>query len=136
MRRLGVGVFSMPISYKRVNSPTSRPSLPLIGSLDSESACRSRAVSQGGGTSRTTTSRRATRRDASPLGCETSLVIDGESVEPEAGDAVWILPTATRQLRNGEDETASVLVSVPASTCRITTSVDEPKSWATNGFSG
>jgi len=39
--------------------------------------------------------------------------IDDESVDMETGDAVWIAPEATRQIRNGEDESAFVLISAP-----------------------
>ncbi|UDF60557.1 hypothetical protein [Halobacterium sp. BOL4-2] len=67
---------------------------------------------------------------------EATVVIDEESVEIEAGDAVWILPTATRQIQSGDVESALVLVSAPASKCRTTTCVDDPGSWATNGFIG
>ncbi|WP_303651275.1 cupin domain-containing protein [Halorubrum ezzemoulense] len=42
---------------------------------------------------------------------EATVVIDDESVELEAGDAVWIPPTATRQIQNGDVESALVLVS-------------------------
>jgi quercetin dioxygenase-like cupin family protein len=39
--------------------------------------------------------------------------IDDESVGMETGDAVWIAPDATRQIRNGKDESAFVLISAP-----------------------
>ena len=39
--------------------------------------------------------------------------IDDESVGMETGDAVWIAPEATRQIRNGERESAFVLISAP-----------------------
>lgn len=63
-----------------------------------------------------------------------TIVVDGEQVELEAGDAVWIPPEATRQIRNGETESAFVLVSAPASRCRTSACTDD--SWATDSFVG
>ena len=40
--------------------------------------------------------------------------IDGETVSMEEGDAVRISADATRQIRNGDTESAFVLVSAPA----------------------
>ena len=54
--------------------------------------------------------------------------VDDEDVSMEGGDAVWIPPTARRQIRNGDEESAFVLVSAPSdsdgntengSTCRL-----------------
>lgn len=39
--------------------------------------------------------------------------VDGEDVPMENGDALWIAPNATRQIRNGDAESAFVLVSAP-----------------------
>jgi quercetin dioxygenase-like cupin family protein len=50
----------------------------------------------------------------------------------EEGDAVWIPPEATRQIRNDDEEAAFVLVSAPVSI--------EPEAgdteWSTDGFVG
>lgn len=46
---------------------------------------------------------------------EATVVIDGESVGMEPGDAVWIPPHATRQLRNGGSESTFVFVGASAS---------------------
>jgi quercetin dioxygenase-like cupin family protein len=65
-----------------------------------------------------------------------TVVIDGESLEIESGDAIWIPPAATRQIRNGDEESAFVLVSAPASRCVTATCSDEEAAWSTNGFVG
>jgi quercetin dioxygenase-like cupin family protein len=39
--------------------------------------------------------------------------IDDEDIEMESGDAVWIPPEATRQIRNADTESSFVLVSAP-----------------------
>lgn len=44
---------------------------------------------------------------------EATVVIDDEAVEMETGDAVWISPESTRQIKNGDEESAFVLVSAP-----------------------
>ncbi|MFC4249301.1 cupin domain-containing protein [Natribaculum luteum] len=43
-----------------------------------------------------------------------TVVVDGEAVEMETGDAVWISPESTRQIKNGDRESAFVLVSAPS----------------------
>lgn len=56
--------------------------------------------------------------------------IDGEDVSMDSGDAVWIPPTATRQIRNGDVESSFVLVSAPEDT-------DETESrWVPRGVQG
>lgn len=61
-----------------------------------------------------------------------TVVVDGESVEMENGDAIWIPPEATRQIRNDDEECAFVLVSAPASI-----EPDEGDTeWSTDGFIG
>lgn len=64
---------------------------------------------------------------------EATVEIDGESVEMAPGDAVWISPDATRQLRNGDGEGAFVLVSAPA-----TIEMDglDDDGWILQGFIG
>jgi quercetin dioxygenase-like cupin family protein len=61
-----------------------------------------------------------------------TVVIDGEEIGMESGDAIWIPPEATRQIRNGDEESAFVLVSAPVSL--------EPEGsdeeWSTDGFIG
>jgi len=66
---------------------------------------------------------------------DATVVIDGESVELGPGDAVWIPPETTRQIRNGEAESAFVFVSAPASECRMTCTNDVDE-WALDGFVG
>lgn len=61
-----------------------------------------------------------------------TVVVDGEEVEMESGDAIWIPPTATRQIRNGDGESAFVLVSAPASI----EPEDSNAEWSTDGFIG
>ena len=58
--------------------------------------------------------------------------IDGESVEMETGDAVWIAPEATRQIRNDEGESAFVLISAPEFDSDDTAA----DKWRINGFPG
>lgn len=40
--------------------------------------------------------------------------VDEEAVVMEPGDAIWIPPTSTRQIVNGDEESAFVLVSAPS----------------------
>lgn len=61
-----------------------------------------------------------------------TVVIDDEPVEMEAGDAVWISPDATRQIRNGDEESAFVLVSAPS----IADTNGDDGEWLLNGFAG
>jgi len=66
-----------------------------------------------------------------------TVVVDDESVEMESGDAIRIAPESTRQIRNGETESAFVLVSAPASRCISTAeTTDNDSSWAADGFIG
>jgi len=44
---------------------------------------------------------------------EATVRIDSEDVAMESGDAVWIPPDASRQIRNGDRESSFVLVSAP-----------------------
>jgi mannose-6-phosphate isomerase-like protein (cupin superfamily) len=60
-----------------------------------------------------------------------TVVIDDESVEMEAGDALWISPESTRQIRNGNCESAFVLVSAPS-----IADEDEDGDWLLSGFAG
>ncbi|WP_253738993.1 cupin domain-containing protein [Halohasta salina] len=66
-----------------------------------------------------------------------TVVVDDESVAMESGDVIRIPPESTRQIRNGETESAFVLVSAPASRC-ITTAetADDDGSWIADGFVG
>ncbi|WIV67237.1 cupin domain-containing protein [Natrialbaceae archaeon AArc-T1-2] len=45
---------------------------------------------------------------------QATVVVDGEDVEMKTGDAVWISPESTRQIKNGDRESAFVLVSAPS----------------------
>jgi len=54
-----------------------------------------------------------------------TVAVDGEKVAIEAGDAVWISPPVTRQIRNGETESAFVLVSAPTLRCRTSACTDD-----------
>ena len=57
--------------------------------------------------------------------------IDGETVQMSAGDAIWIPPESTRQIRNGQQESAFVLVSAPS-----TISPGDENGWLLQGFIG
>ncbi|AFZ71722.1 cupin domain-containing protein [Natronobacterium gregoryi] len=62
---------------------------------------------------------------------EATVVVDDEPVEMEAGDALSIPPEATRQIRNGNGESAFVLVSAPS------IADDEgDDEWLLSGFAG
>ncbi len=66
-----------------------------------------------------------------------TVVVDDEPVEMESGEAIRISPESTRQIRNGETESAFVLVSAPASRCITTPETTEgDDSWAADGFVG
>jgi mannose-6-phosphate isomerase-like protein (cupin superfamily) len=67
---------------------------------------------------------------------EATVVIDEEEVAMESGDAVWIEPSATRQIRNSDTKSAFVLVSAPASRCVAATCEGEDDFWSTDGFIG
>ena len=58
--------------------------------------------------------------------------INDESVEMETGDAVWIAPEATRQIQNGADESAFVLISAP----EFESDGDMADAWGITGFQG
>jgi len=58
--------------------------------------------------------------------------IDDESVGMETGDAVWIAPDATRQIRNGKDESAFVLISAP----KFDSDGTGTDAWIINAFQG
>lgn len=60
------------------------------------------------------------------------VVIDDETVTMHPGDAIRIPPTSTRQIRNGDEESAFVLVSAPS---RIELP-DEDNGWLLQGFIG
>lgn len=62
---------------------------------------------------------------------DATVVIDDEPVEMERGDAVWIPPEATRQIRNGDTESAFVMVSTP-----ISLDPTDDSEWTTDGFVG
>ena len=61
------------------------------------------------------------------------VTIDEETVAMEPGDALWIPPEATRQLQNGDDESAFVLVSAPSTRQEPT---DPEEGWLVHGFIG
>ena len=58
--------------------------------------------------------------------------VDGEGVEMETGDALWISPESTRQIRNGDRESAFVLVSGPS----IADEDGSDGEWSLSGFAG
>ncbi|MGM0591858.1 MAG: cupin domain-containing protein [Halobacteriota archaeon] len=62
---------------------------------------------------------------------EAVIRIDGEDVSVGGGDAVWIAPESTRQIRNGDTESAFVLVSAPELQAE-----DERDEWSLTGFQG
>ncbi len=57
--------------------------------------------------------------------------VDQESVPIEEGDAVWIAPEATRQIRNGERESA-FLISAP----EFDSSGSSDDAWSRTRFDG
>jgi len=61
-----------------------------------------------------------------------TVTIDGEAVDMESGDAIWIPPDVTRQIRNDDEECAFVLISAPASI----EPEDGDAEWSTDGFIG
>ncbi len=63
---------------------------------------------------------------------QATVVIDDEPVEMTAGDALCIPPEATRQIRNGDEESAFVLVSAPSFADDAETEGD----WLLSGFAG
>ncbi|ELZ23974.1 cupin domain-containing protein [Natrinema limicola] len=63
---------------------------------------------------------------------EATVVVDDEPVDMEAGDALWIPPESTRQIRNGDDESAFVLVSAPS----IVDEEGDDNEWLLSGFAG
>ncbi|MCU4925269.1 cupin domain-containing protein [Halobacteria archaeon AArc-dxtr1] len=63
---------------------------------------------------------------------EATVVVDDEPVSMEAGDALWISPESTRQIRNGNAESAFVLVSAP----RIADDDGDNGEWLLTGFAG
>ncbi|THE63032.1 cupin domain-containing protein [Salinadaptatus halalkaliphilus] len=63
---------------------------------------------------------------------EATVVIDDEPIEMETGDAVWISPESTRQIKNGNQESAFVLVSAPS----IGDENGDDGEWLLTGFAG
>ena len=61
-----------------------------------------------------------------------TVVVDEEPVEMEAGDALWISPESTRQIRNDDEECAFVLVSAPG----FAESDGDEGEWSLSGFAG
>jgi len=66
------------------------------------------------------------------VGGAADVRVDQEVVPTEAGDAVWIAPEATRQIRNGEEESAFILISAPGSD----SSESPDDAWSLTGFHG
>lgn len=64
---------------------------------------------------------------------EATIVVDGEEVEMETGDALRIPPESTRQIRNGDVESAFVLVSAPNFSEEDGDGDDD---WLLSGFAG
>ncbi|ADB59807.1 Cupin 2 conserved barrel domain protein [Haloterrigena turkmenica DSM 5511] len=63
---------------------------------------------------------------------EATVIIDDEPVAMETGDALWIPPSSTRQIRNGDAESAFVLVSAPS----IAEEDGDGGEWSLSGFAG
>lgn len=61
-----------------------------------------------------------------------TVVVEDESVPMESGDAIRIMPEATRQIQNGSKESVFVLVS--ASEC--TRPIEDDSSYVLDGFQG
>ncbi|MDZ7730520.1 MAG: cupin domain-containing protein [Natrialbaceae archaeon] len=61
-----------------------------------------------------------------------TVVVDEQSIPVEEGDALWISPYPTRQIRNGDEESAFVLVSAPS----IADESDDQGEWLVSGFAG
>ena len=61
-----------------------------------------------------------------------TVYVDGEAVDMAPGDAIWISPESTRQIVNGDRESAFVLVSAPST---IERGGDED-GWLLQGFIG
>ncbi|MFC4988734.1 MULTISPECIES: cupin domain-containing protein [Saliphagus] len=61
-----------------------------------------------------------------------TIDVDGEDVAMETGDALRIPPESTRQIRNGNEESAFVLVSAP----NFSGDDDEDDDWLLSGFAG
>ena len=61
-----------------------------------------------------------------------TVVVDGERVSMETGDALWISPESVRQIRNGDRESAFVLVSGPS----IADEDGSDGEWSLSGFAG
>lgn len=64
---------------------------------------------------------------------EATVTVDGEAVPMEQGDALSIPPEATRQIQNGEVESAFVLVSAPGP---VNTGDSDDDGWLLQGFTG
>ncbi len=62
-----------------------------------------------------------------------TIDVDGEEVAMETGDALRIPPESTRQIRNGDSESAFVLVSAPNFSEEGDDGDDE---WLLSGFAG
>lgn len=61
-----------------------------------------------------------------------TVVVDDEEVAMETGDALWISPESTRQIRNDDSESAFVLVSAP----QIVDEDGADGEWSLSGFAG
>jgi len=61
---------------------------------------------------------------------EATVQVDDEDVWMESGDALWIPPEATRQIRNGDTESSFVLVSAPEDTS------GDRSQWVPDGLQG
>lgn len=61
-----------------------------------------------------------------------TVIVDDDPVEMETGDALWIPPESTRQIRNGDAESAFVLVSAPG----IADEESGNGEWLLSGFAG
>lgn len=63
---------------------------------------------------------------------EATVTVEEEDVAMEPGDAIWIPPEATRQIRNGDRESVFLLVSAPGEI----ESPDDDEDWVLRGFQG
>ncbi|ELZ14720.1 Cupin 2 conserved barrel domain protein [Natrinema thermotolerans DSM 11552] len=60
-----------------------------------------------------------------------TVVVDDDPVAMETGDALWLPSESTRQIRNGDRESAFVLVSAPS-----IADEDGDEEWSLSGFAG
>ena len=136
-----VEVFVLMAAYKQVNytdiEPISGAMHTLSDSLDSEQVGVSMARCEPGWRNKPHDHEANDHEEIYILiEGQATVVVDGDSIEMESGDAVWIPPESTRQIRNGDTESAFVLISAPTSCCLAANCPDEDGEWPTDGVVG